>query len=130
MIQLHVLSGASAGQRHELKKFPISVGRSPGCSLVLADPGVFDKHFEIQFSPEGYTLQASPHAVVTINDARSENALLRNGDIISAGYPRLQFWLGAMTQRGLRVRETFSWLLVVAVTVAQLYLFWRLLTMR
>jgi pSer/pThr/pTyr-binding forkhead associated (FHA) protein len=128
MIQLHVLSGASSGQRPELKKFPISVGRSPGCSLVLADPGVFDKHFEIRFSPEGYTLQASPNAVVTVNDTRSEAALLRNGDIISAGYPKLQFWLGAMTQRGLRLRESFSWLLIAAVTIAQIYIFLRLLT--
>src|SRR5688572_24899530 len=128
MIQLHVLSGASAGQRHDLKRFPITVGRNAGCSLPLSDPGVFDKHFEIQFSPEGYTLQASPHAVVTINDARAESALLRNGDIISAGYPKLQFWLGAMTQHGLRLRESFAWLLVFGVAVAQICVFVRLLT--
>lgn len=128
MIQLHVLSGASAGQRHELKRFPISVGRSAACSVALSDPGVFEKHFEILFLPEGYTLQASPHAVVTVNDARAETALLRNGDVISAGYPKLQFWLGAMSQRGLRLRESLAWLLVLGVAAAQIYVFVRLLT--
>jgi hypothetical protein len=128
MIQLHVLSGASAGQRHELNQFPVSVGRNATCSVPLSDPGVFDKHFEIQFSPEGYNLQASPHAVVTVNDARAETALLRNGDIISAGYPKLQFWLGAMTQRGLRLRESIAWFLVFGVSVAQIYVFLQLLT--
>ena len=97
--------------------------------MALADPGVFDKHFEIQFSPEGFTLQASPHAVVTVNDARTESALLRNGDIISAGYAKIQFWLGAMTQRGLRVREGFVWIVIIAVAVAQVWALWRLLGM-
>jgi hypothetical protein len=126
MIQLHVLTGSSAGQRHELKQFPITVGRSPACSIPLADPGVFDTHFEIHFSPDGFTLRASPHAVVAVNDTRAETILLRNGDIVSAGYPKIQFWLGAMSQRGLRVRETIAWLLVVGVTAAQIYLFLQL----
>ena len=123
MIQLHVLTGSSAGQRHELNRFPITIGRDPGCSVRLADPGVFDTHFDIQFSPEGYTLRASPHAVVAVNDSRTESVLLRNGDIISAGYAKIQFWLGAMKQRGLRVRETFAWFLVAAVAIAQIYCF-------
>ena len=126
MIQLRVLTGSSAGQRHELNRFPITVGRSPACSVPLADPGVFDTHFEIHFSPEGFTLRASPHAVVAVNDTRAESALLRNGDIISAGYPKIQFWLGAMSQRGLRLRETIAWLLILAVAAAQIYFFLQL----
>ena len=35
----------------------------------------------------------------------------------------LAFWLGGMTQRGLRLRESFAWLLVFGVGVAQIYLF-------
>ena len=127
MIQLLVLTGSSAGQRHELHRFPVTVGRSTACSVALGDPGVFDTHFEIQFSPEGFTLRASPHAVVAVNETRTDSTLLRNGDIISAGYPKIQFWLGAMTQRGLRVRESFAWLLVLAIAAAQLYFFLQLL---
>lgn len=127
MIQLRVLSGASAGQRHELNRFPVSVGRAANSAVPLSDPGVFDTHFQIQFSPEGFKLQASPNAVVMVNDARAETALLRNGDVISAGYAKLQFWLGTMSQHGLRLREASAWLLVAAVTIAQIYLFVRLL---
>lgn len=128
MIQLHVLNGAAAGRRFEADKFPITVGRSADCSFVLNDSGVFDRHFEIQFSPEGFTLQASPHAVVMVNDARCESTLLRNGDTVIAGYPKIQFWLGAMKQRGLRLRETFAWLMIAAVVAAQLFLLARLLS--
>ena len=129
MIQLLVLTGASAGQRHELKRFPVTVGRSSACSVALPDPGVFDTHFEIQFSPDGFTLNASPHAVVAVNDSRTETTLLRNGDIISAGYPKIQFWLGGLSQRGVRLREILAWLLIVGVAAAQVYLFMRLLLM-
>jgi pSer/pThr/pTyr-binding forkhead associated (FHA) protein len=127
MIQLHVLTGAAAGQRYEANRFPVSVGRTSGCSLVLQDAGVFEKHFEIQFTPEGFELRAGPHAVVTVNGDRAEQTLLRNGDVIAAGFPKIQFWLGAMAQRGLRVRETLTWLLVAGVAAAQIYLLTRLL---
>lgn len=127
MIQLHVLTGAAAGQRFEAAKFPITVGRNVDCAFVLNDAGVFDRHFEIQFSPAGFTLQASPPAVVMVNDARCETALLHNGDTIIAGYPKIQFWLGAMKQRGLRLREIFAWLIIAVIIAAQVYLLMRLL---
>jgi|ERR1051325_2848865 predicted component of type VI protein secretion system len=128
MIQLHVLTGVSAGQRYEAEKFPISIGRNAGCSFTLNDAGVFDRHFEIQFSPEGYTLQASPHAVVAVNGAHVQTALLRNGDVINAGYPKIQFWLGAMKQRSLRPREMFTWLMILGAVATQGYLLARLLS--
>jgi len=127
MIQLHVLTGAAAGLRCEANHFPMSVGRSSACTIIIQDPGVFDKHFEIQFSSEGFTLQGNPHSVVAVNGAQTESALLRNGDVISAGFAKIQFWLGAMTQRSLRLRETAVWMLIIAVALAQVYLLSRLL---
>ena len=127
MIQLHVLNGAAAGRRFEAGRFPITVGRSADCSLVLNDAGVFDRHFEIQFSPDGFTLQPSARAVVTVNGARMDSTLLRNGDIINAGYPKIQFWLGAMKRRGLKLREIFTWFMILTVIAAQGYLLMRLL---
>jgi predicted component of type VI protein secretion system len=129
MIQLQVLTGSSAGRRLEADRFPITVGRAPDCSLSLSDPGVFDRHFEIQFSDDGYTLQSSAHAVVTINGERAEQTLLRNGDLIVAGYAKLQFWLGALIQRGPRVREALAWLLILAVAGVQAYCLFRLLVL-
>jgi hypothetical protein len=35
---------------------------------------------------------------------------------------KLQFWLAAPIQRGLRVREFFFWTLVIAVTAGQIAL--------
>jgi hypothetical protein len=127
MIQLQVLSGARAGQRLEAKTFPIIVGRDPGCALTLHDAGVFSRHFEIRFSPEGFSLAPVGEAVVIVNGAPAATQLLRNGDIVTAGYARLQFWLGALPQRGLKIREALTWLLVAAVAAAQVYLLWRLL---
>ena len=129
MIQLHVLNGAAAGQRFEAEKFPITVGRSAACDFILNDAGVFERHFAIKFSPEGFTLEANPPAVVVVNDARCETALLRNGDTIVAGYPKIQFWLGAMKQRGLRCREGVAWVMIAVVIAAQIYLLARLLAL-
>src|ERR1041385_2425445 len=105
MVQLSVLNGSAAGQQFQANRFPISVGRNCECSLAVNEPGVFDKHFEIQFSPEGFFLQASPHAVISVNGATLERAQLRNGDLIVAGYAKIQFSLGALAQRPLWIRE-------------------------
>jgi hypothetical protein len=129
MIQLSVLNGSAAGRQLEANAFPISVGRNSACSLVLSEPGVFDKHFDIQFSPEGYTLQAAPHAVVSVNGANLERALLRNGDVIAAGYAKIQFSLGGLKQKALGVREGLTWLLIAAVAAAQVVFVSRLIAM-
>jgi predicted component of type VI protein secretion system len=122
MIQLHLLNGATAGQRFESEKFPITVGRSADCSLALNEPGVFDRHFEIKFSAEGFTLQPFPNAVVAVNGVRADAPLLlRNGDLLNAGYPKIQFWLGALKQRGLKIREGFAWLMIAAIIATQAY---------
>ena len=129
MVQLQVLSGAAAGKKHQASIFPISVGRAADCTLALNDPGVFERHFEIHFSPEGFTLAPGSNAVVMLNGARTERALLHNGDIIEAGLAKLQFWLGALPQRALALRETLTWLFIAAVVASQVYLVFRLLAM-
>jgi hypothetical protein len=128
MVQLHVLNGASAGCTIAPDKFPITVGRAPANSLALADPGVFEKHFEVQFSLEGFLLLPEANAPITINGkASASRAILRNGDVIGAGYAKIQFWLAAVPQRGLKAREVAAWLVILLVAVAQFYCLWRLL---
>jgi len=130
MVQLHVLNGASAGSKIAPEKFPVSVGRGAANSLAVIEPGVFDKHFEILFSRDGYLLEPSSNATVTINgQSPTARVVLRNGDIIGAGYAKIQFWLGAMPQRGLKAREVATWLLILLVGIAQVYCFVRLLAM-
>ena len=129
MIQLHVLRGSLAGESIKADRFPLTVGRDAKNLLVLADSGVFARHFEIRFTPEGFELVLQKDAVVTLNGERCDGAVLKNGDVIGAGLAQLQFGLGALPQRGLRVREVFTWLLIACVVSAQIYLFWRLLKM-
>ena len=129
MIQLHVLSGAAAGKRFESKTFPVTIGRGAANALTLSDPGVFERHLEIRFSGEGFSFISAPDAVVTLNGCRAEGGTLRNGDLLGAGYTKLQFWLAALPQRGLRLREVITWLLVSGVAGAQIFLLLRLLEM-
>lgn len=127
MVQLRVLSGSAAGAEHDARTFPVTVGRNSNCHLALREPGVFDRHFQIQFSSDGFSLIPESEAPVTVNGEPSAGGLLRNGDVIGAGYAKIQFWLAAMPQRGLRVRETISWALIVAMILAQAYLLTQLL---
>jgi hypothetical protein len=129
VIQLIVLSGASLGKSHTAERFPFWVGRNPSCALCLNDLGVFEQHFEIQFSGEGFSLIPKADAVLTLNGQPSKGGLLRNGDVIGAGLAKIQFWLGALPQRGLKLREIGTWTLVFAVGILQLYLLSRLLAM-
>jgi hypothetical protein len=129
MIQLQVLTGAEAGKRIVASTFPFKAGRNSGNSLVLSEPGVFAEHFAISMSEEGFILQRAPEAVVTINSAPSDGGLLRNGDVIGCGLAKVQFWLGVLPQRGLRLREMASWAMVFGMGVLQFYLLIRLLEM-
>jgi hypothetical protein len=52
---------------------------------------------------------------------------LRNGDIISLGSVKIQFWLGPVGQRGLRLRELFVWILLALVVFSQFILIYWLL---
>lgn len=119
MIQLRVLSGASTGKLFIAKAFPFSFGRGAGNSLALAEPGVFDRHFEIAFTSEGYKLTPSASAPVTVNGAQTPGAILRNGDIIAAGAAKFEFALAAAQQKGLAFREAAAWALIFIVAAAQ-----------
>jgi hypothetical protein len=114
MIQLRVLSGSSAGKLFIAKAFPFLFGRS-----ALAEPGVFDRHFEISFTRDGYRLAPAMNAPVIINGRSTNGAILLNGDIIEAGGAKLEFALSAAAQKGLGLREAAAWMLIVLVAVAQ-----------
>ena len=59
------------------------------------------------------------------NSKPIHNIILRNGDIIIIGSVKLQFWLAAARQRGLRLREGFVWALLIFVTISQFaLLYW------
>ena len=125
MVQLNVLSGKQAGSQTVVRRFPFRIGRAAGSDLQLDDGGVWDQHLALEFQSGGFNLAVAPDALVAINGESFQNKILRNGDIITIGSAKLQFWLAAARQRSLRFRELFVWALIVAVTAAQfVLLYW------
>ncbi len=128
MIQFNILSGKKAGTHAVTRHFPFRIGRAIGNELPLDDDGIWDQHLTVEFGrKEGFTLTVAPHALVAVNDQLLQAGQLRNGDVITLGSARLQFWLVAVRQRGLRMREGFFWTLLVIVTLAQFALIYWLL---
>src|SRR5476649_1200026 len=123
MIHLDILSGKKAGARKVARHFPFRIGRDVQNDLQLEDDGVWDQHLVLEFhKQEGFKLSTSTNALVTVNSDSVQNIILRNGDTITIGSARLQFWLAAAQQSGLRFSENFVWALLVFVTLGQFIL--------
>lgn len=120
MVQLSILSGKMAGDVKVVRHFPFCIGRSAENDLSLDEPGIWDKHLTFDFQKkEGFTLVTAPDALATVNSQPQKSTRLRNGDIISFGSTKIQFWLAPARLRGLRAREAFVWSLFVAVAAGQ-----------
>jgi hypothetical protein len=123
MVQLRILSGKMAGDIQVIRRFPFFIGRSVENNLCLDEPGIWDRHLTLGFQKkQGYMLEAAPEALATVNGLPQKSTRLRNGDIISFGSAKIQFWLAPAPLRGLRLREMVVWALLVAVTATQIAL--------
>ena len=123
MVQLSILTGKQAGNQTIVRRFPFSVGRSPGNHLQLDESGVWDNHLALEWSdPVQLVVRAEPGALLSVNQKPVGEAVLRNGDILSLGSVKLQFWLAPTRQPGLALREGLVWGLIALVTGAQLAL--------
>jgi hypothetical protein len=128
MIQLDILSGKKAGAQSVARHFPFRIGRATQNDLQLQDDGIWDQHLVLEFQKqEGFKLTTSANALATINGESAQNKILRNGDTITIGSARLQFWLAPAQQRGLRFSENFVWVLLIFVTLGQFILIYWLL---
>src|SRR5437762_2811665 len=115
MVQLNILTGKMAGTSWSTRRFPVHIGRTPEADLQIEENGVWEKHLELkQTRAEGFVLQSRPEAPASINGEPAKEGVLRNGDIIQLGSVRIQFWLSATRQRGLRAREWFVWFGIAA----------------
>jgi pSer/pThr/pTyr-binding forkhead associated (FHA) protein len=123
MIQLNILSGKKAGTQSVARRFPFHVGRAAENDLQLKDEGIWDQHLTLEFQKqEGFNLTTAASAIVAVNGQSVQKIILHNGDTITLGSAKLQFWLAAARQRSLTARESFVWALIIAVTSAQLML--------
>ena len=128
MIQLRFLSGKQAGSSCSVERFPCVVGRASSAQMRIEEPGVWDRHLELDLKkPEGFTVTALPGALVTVNDQPIESHALRGGDVIGVGAARLQFWLTATRQRGFRAVELCTWIGLAALCCVQLLVIYELL---
>ena len=120
MVQLRLLSGQTAGDVQVVRRFPFCIGRAADNDLCLEDEGIWNYHGMVEFQKdEGFTFQTFEDAFAAVNDQPQKNIRLRNGDIISFGSAKIQFWLAPPQQRGLRMRELCVWLLIAGVTSVQ-----------
>jgi len=128
MIQLLILTGKKAAGQLIARHFPFSIGRASGNDLSLDDDGVWDQHLRLEFHPQqGIILTAAPNALVTVNSRPVQTALLRNGDVITLGAAKLQFWLATVQQQGLRLCEGFVWALLSLVVLFEAFLIYELI---
>jgi Inner membrane component of T3SS, cytoplasmic domain len=122
MVQFHILSGSKAGYLFVKTRFPVLIGRAPEADISLNEPGVWPRHLQITRQEQGLVCRAEPNALVRINDAPTEQAVLRNGDIISLGALKLQFSLAPVRQASLRAREWLIWISLGLLSLAQVAL--------
>ncbi len=117
-----------AGTSRVARRFPVRIGRGDTCELRLEDPGVWDQHLTLGLTPGlGFCLQTEANALARVNGQPLSQTVLRNGDTIELGAVRIQFWLSAVRQRGLLLREAVSWGMIAAALLGQLGLLYWLL---
>jgi pSer/pThr/pTyr-binding forkhead associated (FHA) protein len=127
-VQLKLLSGKNSGAIHLLESFPAVIGRQAGSHLRLTQPGVWDRHLQIQLVPqEGFTLTVLPGSWALVNGHKLDRAVLRNGDVIEIGSVKLQFWLSPTRQQSMRLRETMTWISLGLLCAGQIALIYHLL---
>jgi hypothetical protein len=86
---LDVIDGTMKGQRLTLGQAPTTIGRAPDNSICIKDPSVSSHHARIDFYQGKYfisDLQSSNGTYV--NNARVEQAQLKNQDLVALGSTR------------------------------------------
>ncbi len=123
MVQLKVLSGQKAGTAWTARRFPVKIGRSASADLQSEEQGIWDQHLRLDFDPAvGVVLSAQPNALAAVNGQPVQQTALRNGDLISIGSLKMQFWLTETRQVGLRFREGLTWAVITVISLGQVAL--------
>jgi len=121
VVHLNLLNGKAAGLEHSTRRFPLTIGRSTDCQFRVVEEGVWDHHAEIQLhQSREFVLSAGENASVTLNGNPVTKAVLRNGDLMQLGGARIHFSLSPPVSRGLKLRETLTWIGLGLLFVSQL----------
>jgi predicted component of type VI protein secretion system len=122
VVQLQFLNGNRSGTVFRSNHFPIHSGRAADADLPLDDPGVWQRHFLIDWRAEGLILEAESEALLSLNDNPVQRSLLRNGDIITLGALKIRFSLSPVRQSSLTLREWLTWIALGALCFGQIAL--------
>jgi len=127
MVQLQFLSGNKAGAQFTAVRLPLQIGRAPDADLCLEEPGVWPRHCQIARRGRDLVCQAHEGALLSVNGVQVDEAVLRNGDVISMGALKIQFALSPVRQSSQRARECLTWAALALLCLAQVALIYRLL---
>jgi len=120
---LIVISGPTRGQRLEIKKPQVTIGRSGICDLVLDDPTVSGTHFEIITTEMGFLLRdLGAKNGTRLNGLQVREVWLESGTSIHAGHSELRFELTDHTMAiELSTRERFCNLLGASIPMREVF---------
>jgi pSer/pThr/pTyr-binding forkhead associated (FHA) protein len=127
MVQLQILSGKRTGVTFQTAHFPMRAGRSPDSDLALDDAGVWPRHFQIDWQPEGLVVEVEPDALFSLNDKPVRRAILRSGDVMTVGAVSIRFSLSPVHPASLAAVEWLTWIGLGALCLGQVALIYVLL---
>jgi pSer/pThr/pTyr-binding forkhead associated (FHA) protein len=115
-VYLEVLDGDQEGLLFPIMDKTVTIGREPGCDLVLQDPYVSRKHCQIVFRGDHFTvLDLGSLNKTKVKDNPYLQKNLKHDNILSLGKTRLRFvwekaneWIREQEQAGLLSREDDS----------------------
>lgn len=122
MIVLRVLTGKQAGSSVTVRRFPFRVGRAAGNHLGVEDEGVWPRHLTLEVEHTSVLVQGSEHAVTLVNGVPVERAVLRNGDVLTAGAWSARFSFGEVEQKRLKMYDRLLLVFLLAVMGIEVYL--------
>jgi pSer/pThr/pTyr-binding forkhead associated (FHA) protein len=109
---LEVLNGDKEGLLFPIRDKTVTIGRAPGCDLVLPDPYVSKKHCQIVFRGDHFTvIDLGSLNKTRVKDNPYIQKNLKHGYVLSLGKTRLRFvwekaneWVREQEAAGLLVR--------------------------
>jgi pSer/pThr/pTyr-binding forkhead associated (FHA) protein len=104
----------------DVPRFPWVIGRSRDCGLVLARPGIFDRHLTLNaVAGEGLVVEVFPGALAWVGEQEVVRHRIRHGEVVRLGTVSLGFVLAPARRRSLRVWEWLFWGFFAAMVVVQ-----------
>ncbi len=89
---LKVISGADQGKEFNVENKTISIGRSSACDFALSDKTVSNKHCQVVFRNDHFTvIDLGSLNKTKVNDKVYVQKNLRNNDVISIGKSKISF---------------------------------------